>query len=99
MYGLAGIGQDNVGRERDQLSRLFAIGFDIGSRPAIHDPHVVPLGPAQLSQGFDERLIAGPTFWIVFGEAAGEPANTSQALVLLRMYRERPRGSRAAERR
>src|SRR5262245_39859266 len=98
MYGLAGSGQDNVGRERDQLGRLFSIGFDIGSAPAILDPHVVPLGPAQLSQGFDERLNAGPTFWIVFGEAAGEPTNTSQALVLLRARRERP-GSRAAKKR
>src|SRR5262245_10850130 len=79
MYGLAGSGQDNVGRERDQLGRLLSIVFDIGSAPAILDPHVVPLGPALLSQGFDERLNAGPTFWIVFGEAAGEPTNTLRA--------------------
>src|SRR5262245_27720801 len=99
MYGLAGSDQDNVGRERDQLGRVLSIVFDIGSAPAILDPHVVPLGPAQLSQGFDERLNAGPTFWIVFGEAAGEPTNTSQAMVLLRARRERPRGRRAAEQR
>src|SRR5262249_14772545 len=95
MYGPAGTGQDNVGRERDQLGCLLSIVFDISSAPAILDPHVVPLGPAQLSQGFDERLNAGPTFWIVFGEAAGEPTNTSQALVLLRARRERPRDRRA----
>src|SRR5262245_44169685 len=99
MYGLAGSDQDNVGRERDQLGRVLSIVFDIGSAPAILDPHVVPLGPAQLSQGFDERLNAGPTFWIVFGEAAGEPTNTSQALVLLRARRERPRDRRAADKR
>src|SRR5262245_45534877 len=98
MYRLAGTGQDNVGRERDQFGRLFAGVVDVGRAPAILDPHVVSLGPAQFSQGFDEHLTAGPTFRIVCGKAGGEPANAPQTLVLLRARGERPHDRTAEQR-
>ena len=41
------MGQDDVGRERDQFRRVSANVVGIGRGPASVDPHVAADGPAQ----------------------------------------------------
>ena len=66
-HGRAASGQDDVRRERDQFGRVFAnvVGFARG--PAVVDPHVAAVGPAQLLQPLQECRDAGLSFRIVRG--------------------------------
>ena len=56
------------GRERDQFRRVFANAVGIACAPAVIDPHVAAVGPAQLLQTLQERREAGLPFGIVRGE-------------------------------
>ena len=58
--------------------------------PAVVDPHVAAVGPAQLLQRLQERRDAGLAFRIVRGHVH-EHADAPHALGLLRPRRERPR--------
>ena len=61
----AASGQDDVRRERDQFRRVSANAVGIARAPAIVDPHVAAVGPAQLLQPLQERRDAGLRFRIV----------------------------------
>ena len=52
-------GQDDVRRERDQFRRVSANVGGIARAPAIVDPHVAAVDPAQLLQPLHERRDAG----------------------------------------
>ena len=67
-------------------------------RPSGIDPHVAPIGPAQLLQPLQERRDAGLIFRIVRG-CGHKHADAPHPLGLLRARRERPRRRRAAEKR
>ena len=94
----AASGQDDVRRERDQFRRVSADAFGIARAPAIVDPHVAAVGPAQFLQPLQERRDAGLSFRIVRGQVH-EHADAPHPLALLRARRERPRSRRAAEQR
>ena len=66
--------------------------------PAILDPHVAAIGPAQLLQPLQERRVASLPFRIVRGQIH-EYTDAPHSLGLLRPRRERPRCRRAAEQR
>src|SRR5262245_46871359 len=53
--GRGATGQDNVRRERDQFRRESANAVGIARTPAILDPHVAAVDPAQLLQSLLER--------------------------------------------
>ena len=98
-HGDAGRGQDNVRRERDQFSCVFANVVDIASAPADVGPQVAAIDPAQLLSALAGTLAmrACPS-----GSSATKPKSTPTRRIrsgLLRARRERPRGSRAAEQR
>ena len=59
------MGQDDVGRERDQFRRVFAKALVVASGPARVDPHVAADGPAQLRQRLQERRDPGLKLRIV----------------------------------
>ena len=69
----------------------------IAAGPAIVDPHVAAVGPAQLLQPLQECRDAGLRFRIVRGAAAMSTPMRRIALGLLRARRERPRCRRATE--
>jgi hypothetical protein len=93
------MGQDDVRRERDQFRCVSANFVGIGRGPAGVDPHVAADRPAQQRQRLQERPDPGLKFHIVRG-CGQEDADASHALGLLRACcDERPRGSRAAEKR
>src|SRR5262249_10466069 len=55
-------GKDDVGGARDKFCRIFANAAGIAPAPAILDPHVVAVGPAQLLQrpaGMPQDVAAG----------------------------------------
>ena len=52
-------GQDDVRRERDQFRRVSAKAVGIAGGPAVVDPHVAAVGPAQLLQPLQERPKTG----------------------------------------
>ena len=91
-----GRGQNDVRRERQKLLGISAKTTGIARCPAIVDPHVAPVGPAQLLQSLLESRNAALAFRIVRGQVH-QHANTLHALGLLRARRER-RGGRAAKR-
>ena len=63
-------GQDDVRRERDQFRRVSCECARDRRSPAVVDPHVAAVGPAQLLQPLQERREAGLRFRIVRGERA-----------------------------
>ena len=67
-HGRGASGEDDVRRERDQFRRVFANVVGIARAPAIVDPHVAAVGPAQLLQHLQERRDAGLRFRIVRGQ-------------------------------
>ena len=95
--GCAGIGEDDVRRERDQFGCVFAHGLGLAVAPAIVDADVLPDGPTQLLQALREGRQATVSFRVVRGEWR-ENADAAHPLALLRARRERPCG-RAAEKR
>ena len=66
-HGRAASGQNDVRRERDQFRRVSANVVGIACGPAVVDPHVAAVGPAQLLQPLQERRDAGLRFRIVRG--------------------------------
>src|SRR5262249_30413018 len=66
--------------------------------PAILDPDVATLRPAELPERFLEHGDAGLRFRVALGKRH-QHADAPQALALLRPRRERPRCRRAAEQR
>ena len=63
--GRAGMGQDDVGGERDQFRRVLAHVVGIAGAPAVIDPEVVADGPTRLLKALRERREAGLRFRIV----------------------------------
>src|SRR5262245_8757008 len=96
-HGRGARGQDDVRCERDQFRRVSTSAVGIASAPAIVDPHVAALGPAQLLQHLQERRDAGLAFRIVRG-VRDEHADAPHPLALLCERRERPRCRAADER-
>jgi hypothetical protein len=83
--------------ERDQLHREFAKAISVASGPAVIDPHIAAVGPAQLLQSLHECREAGLTYRMVFGER--HEHTDAPDLRRLRARRERPRHGRAADER
>ena len=96
--GCGGNGQDDVRRQRHQFGRVFANTLGIPGAPAILDPHVASIGPAQLLQTLHERRQPARCFRIVRGQAH-QHGDATHPLGLLRMRSERPCSRRAAEQR
>ena len=96
-HARSGIGQDNVGRERNQFRRISAKAAGIVRGPAVVDPHVTAVGPAQLLQCVLECRAAGLCFRMVRGQVH-EHADAAHALGL-RPRSKRPSGRHAAEQR
>src|SRR5262249_30692537 len=96
-YCGAGKSHDDVRPQRDQFAREFVNVVGIACRPAVIDPHVVTVGPAQLPQSLQKRRNASLAYRMVFGERH-KHADASDLCWLLRARRERP-GGRAAEQR
>src|SRR5262249_26228860 len=94
----AGRGDDHIRRERDKFRRVSAKAVEIPRPPAIVDPYVVAADPAAFLQSLCERGDARRSFRIVRSHAHEHP-NASHPPGLLRVRRERPRYSRAAEQR
>ena len=67
-HGRPASGQDDVRRERDQFRRVSANAVGIARGPAVVDPHVAAVGPAQLLQPLQERREADVCFRIVRGQ-------------------------------
>jgi hypothetical protein len=95
-HGGGAIGQDHVGRERDQLRRVSAKGIGIDRRPARVELHIAADGPAQERERLLERPDPGLKFLIVLNCRQEHP-DAPHPFRLLRPCRERPRGRRAAE--
>jgi hypothetical protein len=89
--------QNDVRRERDQFRYVFAETIGIASGPAIIDPHVDTVRPAQGGERLLERRGAGHCFRIFLGENT-EHANAPHAFRLLRPRHLRQR-RRCAEKR
>jgi hypothetical protein len=83
-------GQDDVRRERDQFRRIAAKALGIAGRPACVDPHVAPVGPAQLLQCLDKCYEAGLPCGIICGQSH-ENTDPPHPIALLRVRRQRPR--------
>ena len=85
------------GREFDQFRRVLTSTLGIAGTPALVDPHVAALGPAQLLQTLHERRQTGLSFQTVGRRLMSTPIAAHPGL-LLRARRERP-CRRAAEQR
>src|SRR5262245_7075143 len=70
----------------------------IARAPAVIDPHIAAVGPAQLLQPLQKRRDAGLSFRIVRSQVHEYP-DAAHPLRLLRPCRKRPRRRRAAEQR
>src|SRR5215831_11678018 len=91
--------QDNVRRERDQFRRESADAVGIARTPAVLDPHVAAVDPAQLVQSLLERGEACPDVRIVrVRSRPNEHPDAPHSLALLRARRERPRRRAAKQR-
>ena len=97
-HGCGARGQDDVRRERDQFRRVFTHAVGIASAPAIIDPNIAAVDPAQLLQASANAAIrTRPS-----GSSAvngSQHTNAPHPLGLLRARGERPRSRRAAEQR
>jgi len=82
-------GQDDVRTECDQLRRVSTSTLGIAGAPALVDPHVAAVGPAQLLQALQERCQTYLSFRTVCGHAH-EHADAPHALALLRARGKRP---------
>src|SRR5262245_28587109 len=91
------MGQNDVGRERDQFCRVSANVGSIGGGPARVDADVAADGPSHQSQSLMERCEASLKYRIVCG-GGQEHADAPDAIRLLRPCRERPR-RRSADKR
>src|SRR5262249_35460430 len=96
--GVVATGQNDLRAERDQLRPVLTRTLGIAGAPALADPHVAAVGPAQLLQALQEGREASLAFRTVRARAH-EHADPPHALGLLRARRERPRYRRAAEER
>src|SRR6516164_6170556 len=77
-----------VWRERGQFRSIFANIVGIAPAPAIVDPHVAAVGPAQLPQPLQKRREACLSFCIVLD--ARECADAAHAFRLLSVRSKRP---------
>ena len=91
------MGQDDVGRQRNQLRGVAANLGGIGDRPAGVDPHVAADRPTQHRQSLQERPDAGQKYRIA-RRCGHEHTDPPHPLGLLRARRERPRRRTAKQR-
>jgi hypothetical protein len=94
--GRVGSGQDDVWRDRDQFRGRTTNLVGIARTSAGNDPHIAPVGPAQLLQPLLKCRAAGLRFRIVRREI-DEQADPPHPLALLSACSQRPDGRRAAE--
>src|SRR6516164_10734400 len=90
------IGEDQVGRERNQLGRDLATNVGAAGGPAVLHPHVAAIDPAQFLEPVQKSGETRKRFRIVRSDRHQHPDAAHPAL--LRPRRERPR-RRAAEKR
>src|SRR5262249_45601870 len=86
---------NDVRSKRDQLRRIFPTQLGIAFAPAVVDPHIAAVRPAQGCKGLLKNCEARAAF----RSGLDEPPDVSHPLGLLRARRERPRSSSAAEKR
>src|SRR5262249_34993206 len=94
----AAAAEDDVRSERNQFRHVPADAFGLTGAPAVVDPHVAAVTPAQLLQAGSEHCQTGLVIRTI-GNRVGEHGDATHLLRLLRARRERPRDSRAAEKR
>ena len=92
------IGQNGVGRERDQFRCVTAQSVGIAAGSAVIDPDVLTIGPTQLLQRLLECGEAGLSFRVLRGQIH-EYADPPHALGLLRAQTASSTRRRAAEKR
>src|SRR5215469_12811314 len=90
------IGEDHVGRERNQLGRDLATNVGAAGGPAVHHPHVAAIDPAQFLGPVQKSGETRKRFRIVRSDRHQHPDAAHPAL--LRPRRERPRGHAAEQR-
>src|SRR5262245_14733348 len=95
---LRGHGKDDVRFQPDKLDRIGPYAFGLGTAPTIVDAYVAARGPTQFFKCLPERRRIGLRIPIVLGKGR-QYAHAPHTLGLLRARRERPRRSRAAEKR
>jgi hypothetical protein len=91
-----GVGEDQVGLQIDEFLRKFAHQIRIRHWPAMLDPDVTALCPAELQKPLAQRRSPPRGFRIVLG-IRHQHADARHPLWLLRARCERPRKRRAAE--
>src|SRR5262249_42978855 len=85
---------------RGAISLSSSSHFALKANSTFMKPVVLPPGRARLAtQALDEGVAASLPFRIVRSQAAHQHADAPHALALLRARRERPCGSRAADKR
>jgi hypothetical protein len=82
-------GQDDVRSQRDQFRRVPTKALGIAGGPARVDPHVPPVGPAQLLQCLDKCYEPGLPCGIIRGQSH-ENTDPPHPIALLRANDERP---------
>ena len=97
-HGGTAVGDDDVGRERNQVGGALAERVRVAGVPAVFHPDIAADGPARLLQPLQERRNAVLRIPIVRG-SGHEHADPPHPVALLRARRERPRGCRAADER
>src|SRR5262249_46486513 len=95
LHGWAASGKNDVRRAGCQFRRVFPSLVDIAAAPAVIDPSIAPVDPAQLRQRLHEYGELSLRSLIV--SDARERADAPHALALLGARRERPRGRTAEQ--
>ena len=85
----AASGQNDIRRERNQVSCVLAHGLSIARRPARFDLHVLAKRPARLLETLQERADALLCIHVVRGQSI-QHADTAHLLTPLRACGERP---------
>ena len=93
----AGIGEDDVGRERDQFRRVFAGSVDTACGPADVEARIVAVGPAQFRQPLHEGGELSPPCRVALVRTQKD-ADAPHPLALLRPCSERPSRCAAQQR-
>jgi hypothetical protein len=96
-HGRGAGSQNDVRGELHQFRCVSANAVGIAYGPAIIDPQIPVVAPAQLPQHVQESRHPTLHVWIVWGVATCNHTYPSHPVALLRARRERPRGRGAAD--
>ena len=95
-YSEASAGHKDIGCELDQFLGTLMKKIGLASCPALINPHVAAVSPAELLESLSKRRDTDRRFRVVCGKMH-KHADSPHPLALLRPRSERPRGGRAAQ--